>query len=40
MNTKKLIRVDHLDILFLKYVFQLDGIQFLLVTEKVWDENK
>lgn len=36
MNTEKIVRVDHLDILFLKDVFfQLDGIRFLLVTDKV-----
>lgn len=34
---KKSLQVDYLDFLFLKYVFKLDYIGFVMVTEKVSD---
>lgn len=37
MCSKKTVKVDYLDFLFLKYVFQLDCIEFVMVTEKLSD---
>lgn len=37
MGSKKIIKVDYLDFLFSKSIFQLDCVGFVMVTEKVSD---
>lgn len=37
MWNKKSVKGDYLDFLFLKYVFQLDSMGFVMVTEKMSD---